>query len=75
MTAAELRDIFLAKLVRECGGSRRRWRIVIGEVKLYSLATHAHCNWAVSPSGSVREVEEAERVADDLRQRFPIVTG
>ncbi|WP_267395978.1 MULTISPECIES: hypothetical protein [unclassified Sphingomonas] len=73
MTAADLRDLFLATLVKEAGGNRRRWRIVLGEVRVYDRATHAHCNWSVSPSGSYDEIAEVERVADDLRARHPLI--
>ena len=74
MTAADLRDLFLVTLTRRFGGNRRRWRIVMGEVRLYSRATHPHCNWAVAPSGSARENEAVESVSDDLRAVHPIVT-
>jgi hypothetical protein len=75
MTAAELRDLFLTVLTRRFGGSRRRWRIVIGEVRLYSTATHPHCNWAVYPAGSAGENGAVEAVADDLRAAHPIISG
>lgn len=76
MTAADLRDLFLARLVREAGGTRRRWRIALGEIRVYSPETHPHCNWAVAPSGTLREIDEIERIGDDLRQRHArIVAG
>ncbi len=75
MTSADLRDIFLAILVRDTGRSRRHWRLVIGEFRVYSLSTHPHCNWAINPSGSVGDIARVERVCDDLRGRHPIVTG
>jgi hypothetical protein len=74
MTASDLRDLFVITLTRRFGGNRRRWRLVIGDVKLYSRDTHPHCNWAVNPSGGAREVEAVEQVADDLRDQHPIVT-
>jgi hypothetical protein len=73
MTAADLRDLFLTTLARRFGGNRRRWRMVIGEVKIYSRATHPHCNWAITPSGSAGENSAVEAVADDLRSAHPIV--
>ncbi|HEV2568978.1 hypothetical protein [Sphingomonas sp.] len=73
MTAADLRDLFLTTLTRRFGGNRRRWRMVMGEVKLYSRATHPHCNWAVTPSGSASENSAVEAVADDLRAAHPII--
>ena len=74
MLASDLRDLFVSTLAREAGGDRRRWRIAVGEIRLYSLATHPHCNWAVSPSGSIGEMAAVERLADLLRARHPIVT-
>ena len=73
MTSADLRDLFLATLVKEAGGNRRRWRIVLGDVRVYSRDTHAHCNWSVSPSGNYAEIAEIERVADELRGRHPLI--
>ncbi|MFD1612586.1 hypothetical protein ACFSCW_12315 [Sphingomonas tabacisoli] len=74
MTASDLRDLFLTHLTKRFGGNRRRWRIVIGDVKLYSRDTHPHCNWAVNPSGSAGENGAVEQVADELRARHAIVT-
>ncbi|WP_174280273.1 hypothetical protein [Sphingomonas bacterium] len=73
MTDADLIDRFLAALVREVGGNRRRWRLVLGTVRLHDVATHPHCNWSIAPAGGIDEVAEVERVADDLRLRHPIV--
>lgn len=73
MTAADLRDLFLTTLTRRFGGNRRRWRMAMGEVKLYSRATHPHCNWALHPSGSAGETSAIEAVADDLRAAHPII--
>jgi hypothetical protein len=73
MTASDLLELFLTRLVREAGGTRRRWRAVVGAVRLYPVATHPHCNWAVHPSGAAGENAAVERVADDLRARHPIV--
>ena len=74
MTDADLIDRFLATLVREAGGNRRRWRLVLGAVRLHDIATHPHCNWSIAPTGTADETTEVERVADDLRLRHPIVT-
>jgi len=75
MTAAELRDLFLTTLTRQFGGNRRRWRIAIGEVRVYSRETHPHCNWAVNPSGSAGENSAIEAVSDELRARHPIISA
>lgn len=73
MTAADLIDQFLAILLREVGGTRRRWRNVIGPVKRYSAATHPHCNWSITPGGEADENEAVERIADRLREKHPIL--
>ena len=73
MTASDLRDLFLTTLTRRFGGNRRRWRMGMGDVKLYSRATHPHCNWALSPSGTAGENSAVETVADDLRAAHPII--
>lgn len=75
MTSGQLHDLFLATLVRQAGGNRRRWRLVLGDVKVYSTATHPHCNWSVTPTGSPSENDTVERIADDLRVSRPIVTA
>ncbi|EZP56090.1 MULTISPECIES: hypothetical protein [Sphingomonas] len=75
MTSGMLHDLFLSTLIKQAGGNRRRWRLVIGEIRLYDPATHAHCNWAVTPTGSATENDIVERIADDLRLRHPIVTA
>jgi hypothetical protein len=75
MTAADLIDRFLAALLREQGGTRRRWRHVLGEVRLYSAATHPHCNWSITPAGEADEIAAVEHVADRLRSEHPILSG
>jgi hypothetical protein len=73
MTSGMLHDLFLSTLIKQAGGNRRRWRLVIGEVKLYDPKTHPHCNWSVTPTGTAAENDVVERIADDLRIRHPIV--
>ncbi|MFS2112321.1 hypothetical protein ACCC88_21735 [Sphingomonas sp. Sphisp140] len=73
MTALDLTDQFLAILLREVGGTRRRWRNVIGPVKRYSAATHPHCNWSITPGGKADENAAVERIADRLRDKYPII--
>lgn len=73
MNAADLTDQFLAILLREEGGTRRRWRNVIGPVKRYSAETHPHCNWSITPGGEADENAAVERIADRLREKHPIL--
>ncbi|MHA6718117.1 hypothetical protein ACX40Y_01580 [Sphingomonas sp. RS6] len=75
MTASDLLDLLANQLVRRSGGNRRRWRAVLGQVRLYDPATHPHCNWSLAPSGSAGEVAAVEALLDELRIRHPIVTA
>ena len=75
MTASELQDLLVSSLTRQAGGTRRRWRIVLGAVRLYDAATHPHCNWAVEPSGSDAEVDKVERLLDEMRLAHPVVVA
>lgn len=72
MTARDLQDLLITMLTREAG-SRRRWRAVVGDVRVYSLSTHPHCNWSITPSGSSSEVARVEHLLDTLRLRHPVV--
>lgn len=74
MTVSELQDLLVTTLARRAGGTHRRWRIVLGPIRLHDSATHAHCNWSVSPSGNESEVERAEHLLDTVRVSHPIVT-
>src|SRR3546814_16853023 len=71
MTASELQDLLVATPVRKAGGTRRRWRIAVGPVRLHDLATHPHCNWSIAPSGGVREVAEIAQLLERFRLAHP----
>lgn len=73
MTAYDVREALVRMLLRAHGGQLMRWRIVVGEIRVYSISTHPHCNWRADPSGTVREVEVAERAIDLLSAQHPIV--
>jgi hypothetical protein len=73
MTASDLRDLLVRDIVRAQGGSAARWRKAIGLPKIYPIATHAHCNWEVRPSGSAHDIAIVERAADAVRARHPFV--
>lgn len=75
MTADDLIDLLVTRLVREHGGAKHLWRRRVGVVKLYSLTTHAHCNWAIAPTGSAKQIDAIENLIDDLRLSYPILTG
>lgn len=74
MKASDLQDRIVAQLVRDHGGTKRHWKLVVGRIRLYDPATHPHCNWALDPSGTPRENAVVERLMDDLRLRLRIVT-
>ena len=73
MTAYDVRELLIRTIVRKHGGPLMRWRTVVGEIRVYPLSTHPHCNWRADPSGSVREVEAAERIIDQVSAQHPIV--
>ena len=74
MTSAGLIDLFVKTLLRDLGGDRRRWRTVLGPVRVYNTETHPHCNWSVTPSGGAGENAAVERIADRLRGEHPIIS-
>ncbi|MBT2186846.1 hypothetical protein [Sphingobium nicotianae] len=75
MMQAQLTDVLVARLLREHGGTKHGWRKLIGPVQIYSLKTHAHCNWAIHPTGTSSEIAMIEHLVDDLRMSHPIVTA
>lgn len=74
MTAYDVRELLVRMVMRQHGGPLMRWRTVVGEIRVYPLSTHPHCNWRADPSGSVREVEAAERIIDQVSAQHPIVS-
>lgn len=75
MTASELQNLIVATLTRNVGGSRRRWRLAVGPVHVHSVETHPHCNWSVSPSGSIGENAAVEDLVDIIRSTHPIIAA
>jgi hypothetical protein len=73
MTADQLSDMLVARLVRDHGGAKHAWRQRIGPVRLYSVATHPHCNWAIDPTGSIAQIAAIEQLMDELRLRHPVL--
>lgn len=73
MTATELLEMLTTRLARSAGGSRARWRQVLGPVKIHSLATHPSCNWSLEPSGPSAAVAAAQALLDDVRLAHPFV--
>ncbi|WBO20794.1 hypothetical protein [Sphingomonas abietis] len=73
MTGPELRDTLIREIVKTYGGSGARWRQAVGQIKVYSRATHAHCNWDVRATGSPRQIEIVESAVDAMRTTLPFV--
>jgi hypothetical protein len=73
MTSEGMIDLLVARLLRDHGKSKHHWRKAIGPIRLYSRATHPHCNWAAAPTGSIRDVALIEDLLDDLRFTHPIL--
>ena len=73
MTVVELRDLIVRRLVRDNGGGTVRWRKVLGELRVYSRTTHAHCNWDARPSGISSDVALVEQAVDQVRSHHPFV--
>lgn len=65
--------MLVSQLVKKSGGTQRRWRAVVGPIKLHDIATHPHCNWSVAPSGGSGEVAAVEQLLDTMRLEHPIV--
>ncbi|MFY9351161.1 hypothetical protein [Sphingobium sp.] len=74
MTANDLIDLLVARLLRDHGKTKHHWRKAIGPIRLYDSATHAHCNWSVTPTGTARDVALIEALLDELRLAHPILT-
>lgn len=72
MTAADLSDMLTTALTRKHGGSQRRWRAVLGTIRVHDPRTHPHCNWSAAPSGTAAEIDAVEELLDDVRLRHPM---
>ena len=75
MTSDKITDLLVARLVRDHGRSKHHWRKVLGAVRLYTRATHPHCNWTITPTGTAQEISIIEGLMDDLRMRHPLLTA
>jgi hypothetical protein len=73
MTASQLQDLLVDTLARQAGGTKRRWRMAVGPVRLHDVRSYPHCNWSVTPSGGTREIAAIERLLDTVRISHPII--
>jgi hypothetical protein len=71
LTAAEIHNLLVTILVGAAGGDPERWRELIGEMFVFSLATHPTCNWRVVPSGTPAEVAAINMAVELVRQDNP----
>lgn len=74
MTASDLEQLLIARLVRERGGTSQTWRRALGKVILRDTKTHPHCNWDFRLSGTDAQRAPIERLLDDVRLEHSIVT-
>jgi hypothetical protein len=74
MTADQLIDRMVARLLRDHGKSKHHWRRAIGPIRLYGRDTHPHCNWSATPTGTDADVTRIEAMLDDLRMAHPLIT-
>ena len=73
MTANDMIDLLVARLMRDHGKSKHHWRKAIGPIRLYSAATHPHCNWVATPTGMGRDVALIESLLADVRLAHPML--
>lgn len=73
MTRTDLQTLIVDRLLKGHGGRRRDWRTAVGDLRLHDLATHPHCNWSATPSGSTAQVAAIEHLLDDVRLSHPVV--
>jgi hypothetical protein len=74
MTASDLEQLLITRLIRERGGTSQTWRRALGKVIVRDTKTHPHCNWDFRPSGNDAQRAAIERLLDDVRLEHSIVT-
>lgn len=75
MTASDLEQLLIARLIRERGGTSQTWRQALGKVIVHDTKTHAHCNWDVRLGGTDAQRAAIERLLDDVRLEYSIVVA
>ena len=75
MTASDLEHLLVARLIREHGGTSQSWRRALGKLVVRDIRTHTHCNWDVRLSGTDAQRAAIERLLDDVRLEYSIVTA
>lgn len=74
MTASDLEQLLITRLIRERGGTSQTWQRALGKVIVRDTKTHPHCNWDLRPSGTDAQRAAIERLLDDVRLEYSIVT-
>ena len=75
MTASDLEQLLIARLIRKRGGTSQTWQRALSKVIVHDTATHAHCNWDVSLSGTDAQRAAIERLLDEVRLEHSIVVA
>ncbi|WP_298196079.1 hypothetical protein [Novosphingobium sp.] len=75
MTAADLEQLIIARLVRDQGGTSQTWRRALGPIFVRDPRTHAHCNWDVRPAGTDAQRAAIETLLDEVRLQHSIVVA
>jgi hypothetical protein len=75
MTAFDLEELLIARLVRERGGTSQTWQHALGKVIVRDTDTHAHCPWDVRLGGTYAQRAAIERLLDDVRLEHPILAA
>jgi hypothetical protein len=75
MTAFDLEQLLIARLIRERGGTSQTWKRALGKMIVRETTTHPHCNWEVRPSGTDAQRAAIEELLDDVRLEHSIVTA
>ena len=75
MTASELEQLLIARLVKEKGGTSQTWQRALGKVIVRDAEAYAHCNWDIRPNGSDAQCAVIERLLDDIRLEHSIVAA
>lgn len=73
MTASDLEQLLIARLIREKGGTSQTWQRALGKVIVYDTVTHAHCNWDARLSGTDAQRVAVEQLLDEVRLEHSIV--
>lgn len=73
MTASDLEQLLITRLIRERGGTSQTWRRALGTAIVRDTTTHPHCNWDFRLSGTISQRAAIERLLDDVRLEHSIV--